>query len=171
MDHCATTFDIRCLSQDGIGPAWPVAYASVYVATPGLACYPDDDITSTEPRAVMVDQVRRYVQAHLCDDELSPESVLSALQLPRSTLYRLFQREGGLGAYIRHLRLRHAADDLIRYPHTLVLDIAFGLGFKSASVFTRAFRRAYGMAPQEYRALGGKGGEVMSIPVLAPQTA
>ncbi|HWT37220.1 MAG TPA: helix-turn-helix transcriptional regulator, partial [Paraburkholderia sp.] len=125
----------------------------------------------TEPRAVMVDQVRRYVQAHLCDDELSPESVLSALQLPRSTLYRLFQHEGGLGAYIRHLRLRHAADDLVRYPHALVLDIAFGLGFKSASVFTRAFRRAYGMAPQEYRALGGKGDEAMPISTLARQPA
>lgn len=171
MDHCATTFDIRCRSQDGIGPAWPVAYASVYVATPGPVSYPDDDSAATEPRAVMVDQVRRYVQAHLCDDELSPESVLTALQLPRSTLYRLFQHEGGLGAYIRHLRLRHAADDLVRYPHTLVLDIAFGLGFKSASVFTRAFRRAYGMAPQEYRALGGKGSDVMSIPALAPLPA
>ncbi|ALL71020.1 Helix-turn-helix domain (plasmid) [Paraburkholderia caribensis MBA4] len=37
-----------------------------------------------------------------------------------------------------------------------MLEIAFGLGFKSASVVTRAFRRAYGMAPQEYRALAGK---------------
>jgi AraC-like DNA-binding protein len=142
----------------------------VYVATPGPGGY-SDDTACTEPRAVMVDQVRRYVQAHLCDDELSPESVLSALQLPRSTLYRLFQHEGGLGAYIRHLRLRHAADDLVRYPHALVLDIAFGLGFKSASVFTRAFRRAYGMAPQEYRALGGKGDEAMPISTLARQPA
>ncbi|MBN3756176.1 helix-turn-helix transcriptional regulator [Paraburkholderia sp. Tr-20389] len=165
MDHCATTFDIRCLSQDAIDSAWTPAYASRYVATPGLSGFPDDTAGS-EPRANMVDQVQRYVQTHLCDDELSPESVLSALQLPRSTLYRLFQHEGGLGAYIRHLRLRHAADDLVRYPHALVLDIAFGLGFKSASVFTRAFRRAYGMAPQEYRALGGK--EEAAMPSLAP---
>jgi AraC-like DNA-binding protein len=145
-------------------------YASLYVATPDASGFPHDTM-SGEPRVVMVDQVRRYVQAHLCDDDLSPESVLSALQLPRSTLYRLFQHEGGLGAYIRHLRLRHAADDLIRYPHALVLDIAFGLGFKSASVFTRAFRRAYGMAPQEYRALGGKANEVLPRPALAQQAA
>ena len=133
MDHCATTFDVCYLPQR-------------------LA----RDDTCTESQAAMVKRVHRYVDAHLCDDQLSPESVLSALQLPRSTLYRLFQHEGGLGAYIRDLRLRHAADDLIRYPHALVLEIAFGLGFKSASVFTRAFRRAYGMAPQEYRALAGK---------------
>ncbi|ACC74683.1 helix-turn-helix transcriptional regulator [Paraburkholderia phymatum] len=160
MDHCATTFDVRCLPQDAIGAAWTPAYASRYLATPGLSGL-QHDTAGSEPRAVMVDQVLRYVQAHLCDDELSPESVLSALQLPRSTLYRLFRREGGLGAYIRHLRLRHAADDLVRYPHALVVDIAFGLGFKSASVFTRAFRRVYGMAPQEYRALGGEGHAAM----------
>jgi AraC-like DNA-binding protein len=145
-------------------------YESLYIAPPDASGFPQDTM-SGEPRAVMVDQVRRYVQAHLCDDELSPESVLSALQLPRSTLYRLFQHEGGLGAYIRHLRLSHAADDLIRYPHALVLDIAFGLGFKSASVFTRAFRRAYGMAPQEYRALGAKANEASPRLALAQQAA
>ncbi|WP_116124119.1 helix-turn-helix domain-containing protein [Paraburkholderia sp. BL6669N2] len=58
--------------------------------------------------------------------------------------------------YIRHLRLRRAANELIRYPHLAVTAIAYGLGFKSASDFTRAFGRAYGMAPQDFRALAGK---------------
>jgi AraC-like DNA-binding protein len=109
--------------------------------------------TRAAARAAMFGQVRRYVQTHLTDDELSPEHVLNALQLPRPTLYRLFQHEGGLGAYIRHLRLRHAANELIRYPHLAVIEIAYGLGFKSASDFTRAFRRAYDMTPQDFRAL------------------
>jgi AraC-like DNA-binding protein len=111
--------------------------------------------TRAAARAAMFGQVRRYVQAHLSDDELTPEHVLSALRLPRPTLYRLFQHEGGLGAYIRHLRLRHAANDLIRYPHLTAIEIAYGLGFKSASDFTRAFRRAYDMTPQDFRALPG----------------
>ena len=104
----------------------------------------------------MFGEVRRYIQAHLTESELSPESVLSALRLPRPTLYRLFQHEGGLGAYIRNLRLRRAADELIRYPHVTVIEIAYGLGFKSASDFTRAFRRAYDMAPQDFRAVASK---------------
>jgi len=110
-------------------------------------------------RAAMFGQVRRYVQANLHRADLSPEGVLTALRLPRPTLYRLFQHEGGLGAYIRHLRLRHAADDLVRYPHLMVTDVAYGVGFKSPSDFTRAFRRAYGMSPQEFRASSGTSGK------------
>ncbi|HXZ06559.1 MAG TPA: helix-turn-helix domain-containing protein [Paraburkholderia sp.] len=107
-------------------------------------------------RAVMFSQVRRHIQARLYEEELSPESVLEALPFPRRSLYRLFEHEGGLAAYIRHLRLRRAADDLVRYPHVTVTDIAYGVGFKSASDFTRAFRRAYGMAPQDFRAMACK---------------
>ena len=99
----------------------------------------------------MFDKARRYVQANLHRASLSPESVLEALQLPRPTLYRLFEHEGGLGAYIRNRRLREAADELVKYPNLPVLDIAYGLGFKSASDFSRAFRRTYEMAPQDLR--------------------
>ncbi len=107
-------------------------------------------------RAAMFGQARRYIQANLHRADLTPESVLNALRMPRPTLYRMFQHEGGLGAYIRHLRLRHAADDLVRYPHLMVTDVAYGVGFKSPSDFTRAFRRAYEMSPQDFRASSGK---------------
>ena len=107
-------------------------------------------------RAVMFDQVRRHIKAHLYDETLSPESVLGALPFPRRSLYRLFEHEGGLSAYIRHLRLRSAAEDLTRYPHATVTEIAYGVGFKSASDFTRAFRRAFDMAPQDFRALAAQ---------------
>ena len=107
-------------------------------------------------RAAMFGQVRRHIKAHLYEETLSPETVLEALHLPRRSLYRLFEHEGGLSAYIRHLRLRSAADDLARYPHVAVMNIAYGVGFKSASDFTRAFRRAFGMAPQDFRAMAAK---------------
>lgn len=103
-------------------------------------------------QVAVLSRVRRYIEANLHQAELSPSSVVDALQLTRATIYRWFEHEGGLGAYIRNRRLREAADELIRYPHLQVIDIAFGLGFKSASDFTRAFRRAYDMSPQDARA-------------------
>jgi len=96
-------------------------------------------------------QVRRYISANLHLSELTPEHVQQVFRLPRPTLYRLFQHEGGIGAYIRQMRLRQAAELLIRNPAAAVIDIAFELGFNSASDFTRAFRRAYETTPREYR--------------------
>lgn len=103
-------------------------------------------------RAAVYGQVCRHVEAHLHDPGLSPESVLQSLQLSRASVYRLFLHHGGLAAYIRARRLRTAADELVRFPNLAVQDIAAGLGFNNASSFTRAFRRAYDIAPQELHA-------------------
>ncbi len=100
-------------------------------------------------RAAVYGQVRRHVEANLHDPDLTPDSVLQSLRLSRASVYRLFAHEGGLAAYIRSRRLRAAADELVRFPHIAVQDIASGLGFNNASSFTRAFRRAYDIAPQE----------------------
>jgi AraC-like DNA-binding protein len=103
-------------------------------------------------QAAVMGRIRRYIEANLHHGDLTPTSVVQALQLKRATIYRWFEHEGGLGAYIRHRRLREAADELVRYPHLQVAEIAFGLGFQSASDFTRAFRRAFDMSPQDLRA-------------------
>jgi AraC-like DNA-binding protein len=103
-------------------------------------------------RAAVYGQVRRYVEAHLHDPDLSPDSVLASLHLSRASVYRIFAHEGGLAAYIRNRRLRMAADELVRYPHLEVQDIAYGLGFNDASSFTRAFRRAFDVAPRDLHA-------------------
>jgi AraC-like DNA-binding protein len=105
-------------------------------------------------RTAVLDQVRRYVQANLHQLDLSPDSVLRAFPLPRANLYRMFEDEGGLAAYIRNCRLRAAAHDLVRLPSMGIMKIAYGLGFNTASDFTRAFRRAYEMTPQHFRQLG-----------------
>ena len=100
-------------------------------------------------RAAVYGQVRRHVEANLHDPDLSPDSVLKSLHLSRASVYRLFEHEGGLAAYIRSRRLRMAANELVRFPHMAVQDIASGLGFNSASSFTRAFSRAFDIAPRE----------------------
>ncbi|MDE1182436.1 AraC family transcriptional regulator [Paraburkholderia sp.] len=102
-------------------------------------------------QAAVMGRVRRYIDANLHQANLTPASVVDALQLKRATIYRWFEHEGGLGAYIRHRRLREAADELVRFPHLQVTEIAYGLGFSSASDFTRAFRRAFDMSPLDLR--------------------
>jgi AraC-like DNA-binding protein len=102
-------------------------------------------------RSVMVDTIKRHIDANLHSETLSPDHVLRCFNISRPTLYRMFEPDGGLQAYIRHSRLREAALELVRFPKMAITEIAYGLGFNSPSDFTRAFRRVYGMPPQEFR--------------------
>lgn len=104
-------------------------------------------------RAALQDCIRRYIDANLYTEELTVEHLLRAFPLPRPSLYRMFEEEGGLAAYIRNCRLREAAHELLLSPEMPVTEVATGLGFQSASHFSRAFRRAYGVPPLDFRAL------------------
>lgn len=104
-------------------------------------------------RAATLGRIKHYIDTHLYSHELAPQTILGYFPLARATLYRLFEQEGGLHAYIRNCRLREAADELVRSRSATITDISGRLGFSYAADFTRAFRRAYGMAPQEFRAL------------------
>jgi AraC-like DNA-binding protein len=102
-------------------------------------------------RAAAFSEVRRYIRANVHQASLTADSLLATLNISRASLYRMFEHEGGIVAYIRKCRLREAADELVRYPQMAVMDIAYGLGFRNGSDFTRAFRRLYGMTPQDFR--------------------
>ena len=105
-------------------------------------------------QAATRNQIREFIEVNLRDGDLTTEAILRAFPIPRPTLYRMFEHEGGIGTYIRNRRLREAAEELATAPHVSIMEIAYGWSFGSPSDFTRAFRRAYGMAPQDFRALG-----------------
>lgn len=68
-------------------------------------------------------------------------------------LHRGFRRIMGETArqHIQRLRLERAATMLAVNPET-ILSVALSTGFNSNEVFGRAFRRAYGCTPTQYRA-------------------
>lgn len=103
-------------------------------------------------RTALFSQARRYIESCLHAPQLTPEMVLEASGLSRPTLYRLFEHEGGLAAYIRGRRLRMAAETLSSQPGRPVSEIAYSLGFQSAAAFNHAFRRAFERSPREFRA-------------------
>lgn len=56
--------------------------------------------------------------------------------------------------YTERLRLERSASMLACDASASVLDVALAVGYESHEVFTRAFRRRFGMSPREYRARG-----------------
>lgn len=97
--------------------------------------------------------IRRHIEDRL-HLPLDIPALLQAFPISRSSLYRMFEAEGGVRRYILTRRLRRALY-MLRSPeqaHLGISDIAFACGFSSASHFNRSFRDQYGLTPRELRA-------------------
>jgi AraC-like DNA-binding protein len=107
-------------------------------------------------RQVLLQRIHAFIDAHLADPALSPQTVADAHHLSLRHLHRLFQQggTGGVSAWIRHRRLEHCRLDLIdpRLAGSPISAVAARWGFAHPADFTRAFRSAYHMAPSDYRA-------------------
>jgi AraC-like DNA-binding protein len=67
----------------------------------------------------------------------------------------MFKPLGGVANYITERRLRHALRVLSdpASPKVRIKELAHDLGFTHAAAFARAFRRLFGVAPSDIRAL------------------
>lgn len=111
-------------------------------------------LPSITPRNAVREKILRYIRDRLYQNSLSPGDIQSAFQLSRPTLYRMFEVDGGLVEYIRNCRLQDAEAELLTSSALAIIDIAYRTGFNSGSDFSRAFRRAYGVTPREFRRQG-----------------
>lgn len=99
---------------------------------------------------------RRLIDDHLGSPLLGVGWLCGQLGVPRSRLYRLFEAEGGVQAYVRNRRLDRVAAAL-RMPGSgeRLADLAERWGFSDAAHLSRAFRERFGMTPGDYREGGG----------------
>jgi AraC-like DNA-binding protein len=88
------------------------------------------------------------------DGLLEPAHALKLPGISVRYLYLLFQAEGTAPAHgILERRLKQASRLLAdpRQAGRTITDIAFSVGFKDASHFTRAFKSRHGLGLREYR--------------------
>lgn len=87
------------------------------------------------------------------EEPVEIRALAGTLGVSPDRLARAFQRAVGQSpaAYLRRLRLRHAAD-LLLHSAAQIDSVALSCGFLSASSFSRAFRAEFGCTPREMRA-------------------
>ena len=97
--------------------------------------------------------VRRYIDRKLASPDLSATSIAAEFGLSRASLYRLFEPAGGIARYIRKVRLSRAYQEITaaEFSNRRIGFIAYQLGFKNVSAFSRLFHEAYGVTPGEAR--------------------
>jgi AraC-like DNA-binding protein len=106
-----------------------------------------------EPLLGMAARARGEIHANLESPSLSVASLCRRLKVSRSTLHRLFEKEGGVQTYIRNCRLNAARIALLDSDNEERIGaIAERLGFSDAAHLSRLFRARFGETPSQCRA-------------------
>lgn len=99
---------------------------------------------------------KQIVECHLGDPEFDIAAICAQLGLSRSQIHRKLKRSTGASTseYIRSIRLEKGKE-LLLDTSLPVSEVAFKVGFKDPSYFTRAFSRQFGLPPSAFRKGGG----------------
>ncbi|MFE5718984.1 helix-turn-helix domain-containing protein [Streptomyces erythrochromogenes] len=101
-------------------------------------------------------RVMDYVRAHLGDHDLTPARVAACHHISVRQLYKVLSRNGvHLGEWIRSQRLERCRAELASASarHRSIAAVGYRWGFPNAAHFSRAFKRAFGITPGDWRAL------------------
>lgn len=102
--------------------------------------------------ASFVARLRGVIDEHLADDRFRVGALARHLAMSRSLLYRRLMEldQPPPAKLILDRRLRRAAE-LLANAEGSVGDVAYAVGFGSASSFTQCFRKRFGLVPSAYR--------------------
>lgn len=105
-------------------------------------------IDATSEDAVFLARVNQIVEEHMGDDTFNVEVLADHIGQSRSTLHRRVKEllDQSPSELIRDLRLQRAHHFLEMRVGT-ISEIAYSVGFKSVSHFSKAFRNVYGKPP------------------------
>jgi len=97
-----------------------------------------------------IKQVNRVIEQHLSNEQFGVSELAREMGMSRSNLLRKIKSSINLSAsqFIRKARLQQAMDILMNESYT-VSEVAYMVGFSSASYFIKCFREEYGFPPGE----------------------
>lgn len=97
---------------------------------------------------------QQLIEQRLQDERLTPTFLAEQLHISVRQLYRLFERRGdSVCRYVQRQRVERCAEalsDPSRARHSIT-EIAYHWGFSDSAHFSRAFKKAHGMSPRDYR--------------------
>jgi AraC-like DNA-binding protein len=103
----------------------------------------------------LLDRVRRYLDQHFADPNLTMDQVAEESGISKPYLSRFFKEKTGINfnQYLLDLRIEKAKE-LLRDGSTTVGDTAGMAGFGSVRSFNRSFKQFTGISPREFQQSG-----------------
>ncbi|ODN43030.1 AraC family transcriptional regulator [Piscirickettsia litoralis] len=99
-----------------------------------------------------MNEVFRYINEHLYE-ELTVEQLAEVANFSKYHFHRQFCEYAGINVFqlIRLMRLKRASYQLVFNKQCKVIDIALDAGFENPESFSRAFKKAFGQTPTQFR--------------------
>jgi AraC-like DNA-binding protein len=138
-------------------PPNPQALATEIISFVALTIGSEDRGAATDVRNARYHLRRRivdFIESHLSDQTLSPKKIAASSRISLSYLYSLFtDNETTVGQFVQTRRLQRAYEVLVADPkgHRTVSEVAYEVGFKNVSHFSRSFSRHFKIAPRDVR--------------------
>lgn len=108
-------------------------------------------LTTNVHDEAFLNQLNEEIERHLSDAQFNVDSLVDIFKISRSNFQRKLKAISGTspGDYVRNYRLKKACALLVETDYR-INEVAFLVGFSSASYFTKAFIKTYRMTPKEF---------------------
>ena len=109
------------------------------------------DISVPSAEQLFLDQVKEVIEEHMGDSNFGVEWLAHEVAISPRQLQRRLKSSIGLSAgnLIRVMRLQRSAQ-LLEQNAGNITEIAYSVGFKDASYFSRLFKKMHGVNPSEF---------------------
>ncbi len=114
-------------------------------------------LPKTEDKAIKIEdafilKIRNIMEAHLDNDHFGIQQLCKEIGMSRAQLYRKFKTltDKTVNDYLLTFRL-HKAKEMLLHTDLNVSEVAWEVGFKNLSHFSRAFTEAFGLNPSGIR--------------------
>lgn len=147
VDHMRSL--ASCIDAADEGQRTALTAASVSMVNAALTPAGDSPYT---PASVHGIAIRRFIEDTLSDFDLGVDMLRARFGLSRTALYEQFEKDGGVARYIRDRRLARAMRILAGLEgegRRRISSVGYACGFGTEKMFSRAFRRRYGVNPSE----------------------
>lgn len=101
---------------------------------------------------LFLDRLKQEIEKHLEDSDLEVEKIAQLLGVSRTVLFRKTKNATGQSPIelIHHIRL-HKAQELLKNTDLTVQQVAYSVGFSTASYFAKLYKQEFGVNPNDVR--------------------
>ena len=103
--------------------------------------------------ASLIEEAVDYILQNFWDDQLGAASLAERLHISAQYFGQLFMEFAGksVSEYIIQVRMEKARNYLLARPDLEIMEVAKKVGYHSASYFSTAFKKYYGVTPSRLR--------------------